>query len=324
MEVVQGIETHPEHLFRQEEVAQVRPRIGATDQAGAGRVHRRFVPRILGVLDQHTPKRGEQPAGPAMTGGHDAVEQVHTVGDSFDEVFRRAHPHQVSWGGLRQLGHRRVKRGVHHLFVLPHAQAAERIAVEPDLHQRGGRARAQARIMRPLDDAEEQLIGPATRIPTAPCPPRRPHERGFGGVLRRGIPQTFVEGHRHIGAERFLNLDHALGRQVMQRAVQVGLERHAVVRHLAERRQTEYLVAPAIGQDRPRPSHEPVQTAQFRDQLMARPEIEMVGVAEDHLEAQPGEVVGGEPFDRGLGPHRHERRGLDHAVRGRELADACP
>jgi len=67
-----------------------------------------------------------------------------------------------------------------------------------------------------------------------------------------------------------------------------------------------------------------VQAAQFRDQLMAGPEVEMVGVAEDHLEAEPGEVFGGEPFDRGLGAHRHEGRGLDPAVRGPELADTRP
>ena len=76
-----------------------------------------------------------------------------------------------------------------------------------------------------------------------------------------------------------------LGRQRAQRAVEVRAELDAVLGHLAHRRQAEHLVAAAVGQDRVRPADERVQAAGARDQLVAGPQVQVVGVAEDDLRA---------------------------------------
>ena len=57
----------------------------------------------------------------------------------------------------------------------------------------------------------------------------------------------------------------------MRIAVQVGVEQHAFFGDLAQAVQTEDLKAAGIGQDRPRPGHELVQSAQLADGLMPRP-----------------------------------------------------
>ena len=72
----------------------------------------------------------------------------------------------------------------------------------------------------------------------------------------------------------------------MFRAVQVRPERHAFVRNFSQRRKTKNLVPAGIRQNRAGPRHKPVQPAEFSNQLMARPQIKMIGVGEDDARAQ--------------------------------------
>ena len=65
-----------------------------------------------------------------------------------------------------------------------------------------------------------------------------------------------------------------------------------------------------------------MEAALPRDQFVARPKIEVVGVAENDFGAHVFQMLGRERLDGPLGADRHERRGLDHAVRGREVAAA--
>ena len=59
----------------------------------------------------------------------------------------------------------------------------------------------------------------------------------------------------------------------------------------ARRRQAEDLIAAAVGEDRPVPADEAVQPAAPRDQLVARPQVQVIGVAEDDLGAEILEVA---------------------------------
>ena len=58
-----------------------------------------------------------------------------------------------------------------------------------------------------------------------------------------------------------------------------------------------------------------MQPAPARDQLVARPEIEVIGVAQNN--GGPGlfEVTDRERFHDALRPHGHERGGVDIAMR---------
>ncbi len=81
------------------------------------------------------------------------------------------------------------------------------------------------------------------------------------------------------------------GRQEVQRAVEVRAELRAVLADPPHRREAEDLVAAAVGQDRAVPADEPVQAAAARDQPVARPQVEVVGVAEDDLGAELLELL---------------------------------
>ena len=90
------------------------------------------------------------------------------------------------------------------------------------------------------------------------------------------------------------------------RAVEMRAERDAVVVDRAQVAQADHLVAAGVGQDRPVPGHELVQAAEALDALVAGPQVQVVGVAQDDLGADLVEVVGIERLDRGVGADRHE------------------
>ncbi len=66
----------------------------------------------------------------------------------------------------------------------------------------------------------------------------------------------------------------------MDRAVKVGLDRHAVVIDPIEVAQRVDLESAAVGEDRPFPPHKPVQAALAGDKAGTGAEMKVVGVAE--------------------------------------------
>ena len=63
-------------------------------------------------------------------------------------------------------------------------------------------------------------------------------------------------------------------------------KRHALLGDFAQLGERPDLEAAGVGQERPPPGGEAVQAAHFADQLVAGPQPEVVGVAEDDLSAQ--------------------------------------
>ena len=55
------------------------------------------------------------------------------------------------------------------------------------------------------------------------------------------------------------------------------------------------------------PAHEPVQSAQRVDCLYSRPQVQVVGVAQHDLSADPGNLLWRQALDGGLGSHWHEQ-----------------
>ena len=92
-------------------------------------------------------------------------------------------------------------------------------------------------------------------------------------------------------------------------------KRHAVIGHFAEIAQAEDLKAARIGEDRMRPRHELVETAHLADQFMAGPEIQVIGIRKQNLDAELFEILLRLTLHRRGCAHRHERRRLDHAMR---------
>ena len=99
------------------------------------------------------------------------------------------------------------------------------------------------------------------------------------------------------------------------------LEFGALLGDLPALGEAEHLVAAAVGEDRMRPADEAVQPATPGNQLVARTQVQVIGVAEDDLRADLLEVAMPHRLDRSLRPDRHEGRRLHDAVRRLELAE---
>ena len=69
------------------------------------------------------------------------------------------------------------------------------------------------------------------------------------------------------------------------RAVEMGAEHHAVLVELAQAGERHHLEAAGVGEDRMRPADESVQAAERRDPLRARPQHQVIGVAEHDVGA---------------------------------------
>jgi hypothetical protein len=65
-----------------------------------------------------------------------------------------------------------------------------------------------------------------------------------------------------------------------------------------------------------------MQAAELRDQLVAGPKVQVVGVAEQDRRAELSHLVGIERLHGRLRPDRHERRRRDGAVGRSQLARA--
>src|SRR5262249_2873422 len=89
------------------------------------------------------------------------------------------------------------------------------------------------------------------------------------------------------------------------------------------RGEAEDLITAAVGEDRLRPSDEAMKAAASRDEIVARPQIEVIGVAEQDLRAEFFEIPVRDAFDGALRADRHERRRLHVAVRRGDDTGAC-
>jgi hypothetical protein len=83
VEVMLGGQNSPEHLPRHQQVTYVTPRIARADRAITSRIKRGFIPRVLGILDDHFTLRGEYTAVPRIPRGQDAIEHVDSTRHAF-------------------------------------------------------------------------------------------------------------------------------------------------------------------------------------------------------------------------------------------------
>jgi hypothetical protein len=119
-----------------------------------------------------------------------------------------------------------------------------------------------------------------------------------------------------------LDLDRALRRQPVCRAVNRRTEGDAVKIEFAQLGERHHLEATRIGQDRVRPVHEFVQAAQPGHPLRAGPQHQVEGIAEHDLAAGLDQRLRRHRLDRPRRADRHEGRCLDRAVRGGDAAAA--
>ena len=326
MQVVDAREHRPQHLAAAVQVVQVSPaHTSAAGVAAAGLVDRPGIGLVASVADAQVTEAGEQMAVAGVARGHHAVEHVDAAGHALDQVFGRAHAHQVARFVCRQPV-RGVRHDAQHLVLgLAHADAANRVARQVERGQRFDRLLAQVLKHAALDDAEQRVavFQPVELGDTAPGPAqaqlhRRPGLRLGGQHPFALVRRALVELHHDVAVEQGLHLHADLGRQEQLVAVDRRREAHTLLADLAPTAiaaaQAPDLKTAAVGQDRLLPAFEAVQSLELRDhvQTWAQPEVE--GVAQDDLRAHLVQRRRQHALDRAVSAHRHEDRCLDHTV----------
>src|SRR5262245_25552695 len=76
VQVMQRVKGRRVDFTRLEQMAQIGPRTGAAGVAGAGRIERAIVLRVLCILDVDAAGAGEQLAVPGVAGRQDAIKEV--------------------------------------------------------------------------------------------------------------------------------------------------------------------------------------------------------------------------------------------------------
>ena len=186
-------------------------------------------------------------------------------------------------------------------------------------------ANAEIVVHRPLIDAPEHLSGidgvvlrgiARESLLAAGEPAHRAAARRFAVLPRRGNADALVKRHGDIRAEIGLNAHTLLGSHEDMPTVHMGIEVYALFLDLAQLRKGKDLESAGVGQDRSVPAHELMQPAHIADQLVARADVEMVGVGKLDLAADLAQVIRGEAaLDRRLRADVHEYRRLHRAVR---------
>src|SRR5579864_6757652 len=158
----------------------------------------------------------------------------------------------------------------------------------------------------------------------ASCPPQsKLHGLSRARLIRRML-RAFIKGHDDVPAQGDLNLDGTLGSEYVRRAVKMRSERYPFLTDLPQFAQAEHLKPARIGENRPLPGAEFVQSPQSAHQFMPRTQVKMVRVAQDDLRAQLFQNILGDALDRALRAHGHEHRSLHLSMgSGNSPGKAC-
>ncbi len=252
--------------------------------------------------------------------GQHAVEHVDAGDDGGDDVPWLAHAHEIAGPVRRKMRHRRLQRRHHRLGSLAHGQPAHRVSGEADLAEPRDALGAKIGLEPPLHDAEQRLVGTLVRRATPRGPAGAPQHRVGHRVPRCGEGHHMIHLHRHVGPDPLLDPHRVLRRERRGRAVDVGSEEGAVLRDPHLLREAEDLIAAGVGERRALPPHERGQPGRPLDRLLTRPEVEVVGIGENHARAGLGHAADIDPLDRRGRRHRHEQRRGHAAMRSREEA----
>src|SRR6516162_1140291 len=135
---------------------------------------------------------------------------------------------------------------------------------------------------------------------------------------------ALIQRHDNVGSQRQLHLHGPLRREEVGGTVQMRTEVEAVLSHVPEPLQAHDLESTAVRQDDVRPAHEAVQSTELANSLVNGPQIQMVSVGKQEVDAQLFQLLLRHSLNRARRAHGHEGRGFDNPVRGVKEAGAGP
>src|SRR4051812_35195659 len=140
-------------------MADVRAGEARTGRAFAALLQRAFVAGEARVAEVESALPRSRAAGTAETRGQHAVEHVDAGADHAQDALGVADAHEVARASSRQKTGGGGRHAEHQLAPPPHAEPADRIAVERQGREMTGRASSQIAVGAALDDPEPQLAG---------------------------------------------------------------------------------------------------------------------------------------------------------------------
>lgn len=116
---------------------------------------------------------------------------------------------------------------------------------------------------------------------------RKPAHGALAGIfcimIFSRVFHAFVKGHGNRAAKVGLNAHAFLWTHKNAMTIQMRGKGDPFLCDFPQLRQAEHLKPAGIGKDRPVPSGKAVQAAQFGHIFIARPQVQMIGVAQHHL-----------------------------------------
>ncbi len=288
--VVQGSQLRPQQFIDPEKVVEVGP--GVLLAGGRSlRVRidsREVIPpaRVLNVDDALT---GVDHAVAGVPTGQNTVKHIDPPTDAFNDVGWCSYSHQVAGFAFGEYVATELADAVHVFGWLSHGEAADSIARLVLTGNEFGRLGPQVIKAAALNDREKCLRMPILRcrigheFHAALQPPVGEVHAVFSILAGAGVGGAFIECHHDVCSDATLNPEAALRTEQVFTAINVAGKGGAFFRDLAAMRKAEYLIAATVRQDGPLPVHEPVETTGGFHRLHPRPQVEMVGIAQDDL-----------------------------------------
>lgn len=270
VQIVLTDEIPTEILVGLRQMVQVRARVHPTCLAFARRIERIFVELVDAAIDMNFASRRKRGAAFRKIRRNDTIEHVDAPVNGLEQIERRTDAHQVARLIFRHQRRRQLAEIFALRFRFTDRESADRITVEVHRAQRLGARAPKIFVASALNDSEQRLFGRA-RGERALRPPMRQMHRARGHGVRDGRRDALIEHHHDVAADGCLDRDALLGRKQDSAAVDVALEASALFGHFAFVPQRENLKAARIGQDRSVPIHEPMDPAEFLENLDARP-----------------------------------------------------
>ena len=318
------------HLLRMDEVTHIGAGIVVVHKTGAAGVQFGEVILPLLVAQVHHAILRKDHTIATITGWHDAVEHIHAAFDTLQDIPWCTYTHEVARFVLRQNIVDHLNHGVHIFGRFAYSQSANSITIAVKITQAFCGILTQVGIYATLYDREEVLlvaleVGGIIKALDTTVEPAMGALHGLLCVLAvGGTRATLVKCHDDVGTNLALDIHDVLGGKHQFTSIYMRRELHALFGHFADIGQGEDLEATRVGENRACPALKTVQATRFVQDLGARTQIEMVGIAKDDLCVDILFEEGAlHTFDSTHGTHGHKNRGLDIPMVGMHHASAC-
>uniref|UniRef100_A0AAG5CUV8 Uncharacterized protein n=1 Tax=Anopheles atroparvus TaxID=41427 RepID=A0AAG5CUV8_ANOAO len=258
--------------FHGHDVMQVRPGVRTARGTLAVLFDRTHILCESSLLKINLPGPCQCTSKPCRSRRKHAIEHVHPEGNAHYEIGREAHPHQIPRFFLREQIGTQMHRAPELVLALPTAQSSDGKSTSGALGKFRSANPTQVRLQSSLDDRENALIVVSpVRSDTSIQPADRAVHRFLYAWSGGGRLHYVIQLHHNVRADGVLDFHAALRRQHALATIVRALELYALLGNFGQLQKGHHLETTGIGQQRPGPAHEAMQTARLFQHRRAGP-----------------------------------------------------